>query len=348
MKLAVLGLNHGFVFASEIKKMKGVTLVAVAGQGPLAERSAQMLDVPLYGDYEQLIEERQLDGAIIALPNQLHKKAAFLCANKGIGVLIEKPIADTVADGEDITRFFHSHGVPLMVGHHRRFSKKINHLKSLLSEGVIGELISVHMVWALAKDKPYFAQEWRVNNGGGPLLINGIHDIDNLRYVTDLEIESAYAVARHTIRGQKVEDSLTAILEAAGGVVIHYFLSDGVPSPWAYEMTMNENDKYPCYKEDCYHFYGEKGSLAFPSFRCYTYNEEQYGWEHRLIEKNYSPTDNNDPIKEELYHFIDVLAGKDQPAVPGEEGTRTLAVLEAIRKSVREKSRITVRGGLNK
>lgn len=106
MKLAVLGLNHGFVFASEIKKMKGVTLVAVAGQGPLAERSAQMLDVPLYGDYEQLIEERQLDGAIIALPNQLHKKAAFLCANKGIGVLIEKPIADTVADGEDITRFF--------------------------------------------------------------------------------------------------------------------------------------------------------------------------------------------------------------------------------------------------
>ncbi|PAD35997.1 Gfo/Idh/MocA family protein [Terribacillus saccharophilus] len=342
MKIAVLGLNHGYTLAQQAKKTPGLTLAAVAGNNESAKERAKELDVPLYEDYKELIDNCLLDGVIITLPNHLHKEAVKYCADKGLHCLVEKPIADTMDAAQEMIDYCQKKQVKLLVGHHRRFSAKINHLKHLLKSDVIGDLVSVNMTWALAKNQDYYKEAWRVKAGGGPLLINGIHDLDNLLYVTDLKIESAYAVGRNKIRSAEVEDVVTAILEAEDGTVIHYFLTDGVPSPWSYEFNVKENPIYHFYNEDCYHFFGTKGSLAFPSFRCYQYCEEEYGWKHPLIEQQFVPADIVDPIAAELEHFEDVMKGVIMPRVPGEAGLRTLEVLEAINLSIREKRRVTL------
>ncbi|SDC14376.1 Predicted dehydrogenase [Terribacillus halophilus] len=337
MQIAVLGLNHGFTLAQQAKKTAGLTLVAVAGNNAGAKERAMELDVPLYADYKELIDNCSLDGVIITLPNHLHKEAVTYCADKGLHCLVEKPIADTTAAAREMIDYCREKQVQLLVGHHRRYSTKINHLKHLLESKVIGDLVAVNMVWVLAKDRDYYKEAWRVKAGGGPLLINGIHDLDNLLYVTDLNIENVYAVGKNKVRSADVEDAVTAILEAENGTVIHYFLTDGVPSPWSYEFNLKENPIYHFYDEDCYYFFGTKGSLAFPSFRCYQYSEEEYGWKHPLVEKQYVPAETVDPIAAELAHFEDVLKGGIVPRIPGEAGLRTLEVLEAINLSIREK-----------
>lgn len=341
VKLAVLGLNQGYKFASDAVKMPGVELVAVAGFGDLAVERAKELGVPLYGDYKDLINECELDGVIITLPNQLHREAAELCANKGLHVLVEKPIADTVEDAKAIIAACARNNVELMVGHHRRFSSKLAKLKEMISSGLIGELVGVNMLWALAKDRPYFNDQWRITQGGGPLLLNGIHDVDNLRFTTGLKIESAYAAVRNSIRNNAVEDSASIILETSEGVVANYFISDGIPSPWSYEFDMNENPRYPHYKEDCYYFFGTEGSIAFPSFRVFSYDDEKYGWDHELKFERFTVED-NDPMTAELEHFLSVLRGEARPLVTGEDALETLKVIKAIKESAKAGQKINM------
>jgi predicted dehydrogenase len=339
MKVAVLGMNHGYKFAKDIVKMPDAQLAAVAGRDDLSRKRAEKLGVPLFEDYKNLINQCELDGVIITLPNALHKEAVEYCADKGLDILVEKPIAPTIAEGKAMIDYCTERNVKLMVGHHRRFSSKITRLRELIASNVIGEIIGVNMLWVLAKDKPYYSEPWRITKGGGPLLINGIHDIDNLRFVTGLDIESVYAATRNKIRGNEIEDSASIILEASNGATINYFISDGIPAPWSYEFNLKENGKYHYYEEDCYHFFGTKGSIAFPSFRIFTYEEAHYGWEHALV-KNELAINGNDPMTAEARHFINVLKGEASALITGEDGLKTLEVLEAIQISAEQERKV--------
>lgn len=332
VRIAVFGLNHGFKFASDASKIPGVELAAVAGDNELAEIRAKELNVPLYKNYKDLVNECRLDGAIITLPNRLHKEAVEVCARKGLHVLVEKPIASTIEEGEDMIRECARNNVKLLVGHHRRFSSKVTKLKEIISSGQLGQIVGVNMLYVLAKDRPYFSEKWRLTQGGGPLLINGIHDIDTLRFVTDLKIESVYAAARNSIRKNPVEDSAAILMETSEGAIVNFFISDGIPSPWSYDCNLKENPKFQHYDENCFYFFGTKGSLSFPDLKRYSYEEENYGWEHNLVVENFGVED-NDPMTAELMHFVDVIRGDSEPLVTGEDGLETLKVINAIKES---------------
>ncbi|MEI3607640.1 Gfo/Idh/MocA family oxidoreductase [Pseudogracilibacillus sp. SE30717A] len=341
VRLAVLGLNHGYKFAKDIIELEGVELVAVAGQDILAKERAAAMNVPLFVDYRELLATCDIDGAIITLPNQLHLEAVRECARRGIDVLVEKPIAATVEEGDEIVRIAQEAGIKLLVGHHRRFSNNIMRLREVILSGAIGDLIGVNMLFTLAKDHDYFKESWRVSTGGGgPLLINAAHDIDNLRFVTGRDIERVYASSQNRIRSNEVEDAASVLLEMKDGPTVNYFITDGVPAPWSYEFTTGENPKYPHYgEENCYYFFGTKGSIAFPSMKMYTYEGEKYGWDHPLSEEILGVVD-NDPMTTELHHFIDVINQKASPLVSGEDALETLKVVLAIKQSAETKQLI--------
>ena len=341
VKLAVLGLNHGYKFAKDILELEGVELVAVAGNDELAKERAAAMNIPLFIDYKELLATCDLDGAIVTLPNQLHLEAVQECARRGIDVLVEKPIAATIEEGDEIVRIAQEAGIKLLVGHHRRFSNKIAQLREVILAGAIGDLIGVNMLFALAKDHAYFDEKWRVSAaGGGPLLINAAHDIDNLRFVTGLTVNRVYASAQNRIRGNEVEDAASILLETEEGPTVNYFITDGVPAPWSYEFTTGENPKYPHYNdENCYYFFGTKGSIAFPSMKMYTYDDANYGWDHPLNEKVLDGAD-NDPMTTELLHFIDVINDEASSIVTGEDALETLKVVLAIKQSAQTKKLI--------
>jgi len=333
IKIAILGLNQGYKLAVDAEAMPDVDLIAVAGMDELSVQRAKAMNKPLYTDYRELIDKVPLDCVCIALPNRLHREAAEYCARRGLHLLCEKPIADNVTDAQAIIDVCKTNKVRLLVGHHRRSSSKIRKIRDIIASGKIGELISVHFMWVLAKDHPYFGVPWRTAPGGGPLLINSIHDIDDLRFTTGMKIDKVYAAARNNIRRNKVEDSIAIVMESEDGPTATYCVSDGIPSPWSYELTAKENPNFSFVdQQDCYFFMGTKGSIAFPSMTFYSYEQEHYGWYNPLKIEKLEVTD-NDPMQAELLHFIDVVRGEAEPICTGEDALASLKVVMAIKES---------------
>lgn len=341
-KIAVIGLNHGYTFAQKIKKVKGVELVAVAGNDSIAKKRAANLNVPIYRNYKTLLNMCYLDGVIITLPNHLHKEAVQLAARNKVHILVEKPVSLTETEGNAMISSTEKHQVQLLVGHHRRFSNKVKKMRDLLKTGIIGKLINVNMIFAITKNQNYFDDKWKITQGsGGPLLINASHDIDCIRYITDSEIKKVYAIGNNNIRNHEVEDSVSILLESSEGFTVSYFVSDGIPSPWSYELTTGENVNFAQNDDNSYYFMGTKGSITFPEFKIYTYSNNAQGWYHTLNKERVSVLE-NDPIKEELLHFIDVLKGETNPLVTGEDALNTMKVIWGIKQSMEEKSIIQI------
>ena len=132
---------------------------------------------------------------IIASPNQLHAETGIECARRGIDILIEKPVTDTLETASALIAEVRKSGIKSLVGHHRRHHLQVKTLKALLGEGRIGDIVGVSAIWATHKPADYFkTAPWRTEAGGGPILINLIHEIDFLRFTIG-EIVAVEAIA---------------------------------------------------------------------------------------------------------------------------------------------------------
>ena len=93
-----------------------------------------------------------------------------------------------------------------MVGYYRRFNPLVQRARQVVQSGEIGSLVAVNLLWTLQKPENYYDVVWRTESGGGPILINLIHDIDILRYVCG-EIQQVYALTSSVTRDFDVEDT---------------------------------------------------------------------------------------------------------------------------------------------
>jgi predicted dehydrogenase len=220
--------------------------------------------------------------------------------------------------------------VPLLVGHHRRHNPIVEKAREIVQGGGIGRLAAVAVLWLLQKPDDYYDVVWRREPGGGPLLINCIHDVDDLRYICG-EIADVRALMSSSIRNFKVEDTLAVALRFANGALGTVTLSDTAAAPWAWEVTSGEYAFYPQHPENCYFFAGTKGSLAFPQLDLWKY-EGQKGWYAPLLMKRISVEKADSQVRQ-LQHFCRVIRGEEAPRSSGADATRTLEVVEAIRKA---------------
>lgn len=335
VKLAVLGLNQGAKIARDAVAHAEVDLVAVAGVGDQAEVVAAELGVKRYEDYSLLLKQEDLDAVAIALPNGLHEEAVEKSLAAGIrNILLEKPLANTIEEAEHIIAMCKEAGATLLIGHHRRNSPRYVFLKKLVASGRLGKIVGLQSSFAIAKPHAYFNVEWRVKKGGGPLLINAIHDFDDLNYVTGMKPVRVYAAARNDIRGNEVEDAVSVIVEYEGGATATYFISDGVPGPWSYDLAAEENLNYGlCADENSLRIFGTEGSFGFPHMDLYYYNKDHYGWNEPLVKEHFD-LEINDPMAAELDHFVDLCKGRETvPRCTGENALDTLRVIIGILKS---------------
>lgn len=335
IKLAVLGLNQGSKIARDAKVNPEIDLVTVAGFGDHDVQVANELEVPIYSDYTLLLKQVDLDAVAIALPNTLHVESVELALEAGIkNILLEKPIASTVKEAEHIIEICKKANAVLLVGHHRRSSSKYQFLREIIDSGRIGKIVGIQSNYAIAKPHSYYDVEWHTKKGGGPLLINAIHDFDDLNFVTGMTPSKVYAAARNTIRGNEVEDSVSAVVEFKEGVTCSYFVSDGTPGPWNYDLAAEENTFFTmCPGENSLRVFGTKGSFGFPNMDLYYYDENAFGWTSPMLHEHFT-VEKNDPMTAELEHFVDLCKGRETvPRCTGENALDTLKVINAILES---------------
>jgi len=339
MRIAVAGAGLiGRRHVELIEASPDCVLAGIADPSPAAKEFAQARNTPWHADHRALLEHENPDGLIIASPNALHFQMALDCVQAGVPALIEKPVTDTVAAAQRLCAAVKRSGVPMLVGHHRRHNPIIKAAREAVAIGKLGQLTAVVGLWLLKKPDEYFDVAWRREHGGGPLLINLIHDIDNLRFICG-EITEVQAMTSNKVRGFAVEDTAALLLRFANGALGTVTVSDATPAPWSWELASGENAAYPKQDQPSYIFSGTTGSLSVPNMEMWSY-PQQPGWYAPLSRETIAPAA-FDPLTEQLRHFLAVIAGREQPLISVEDAMGTLAVVEAVSEAARTGQKIS-------
>jgi len=258
MKYALIGC--GRISTNHIKAVvnNGLELVAVCDivsenmETLLAKHGLEKdATIARYTDYRKMIEEHsELQLISIATESGIHAEIALFCIDKGINVIIEKPIAMSLEDADRIIALADERNVKVSACHQNRFNIAVQKMRRALEEGRFGKLShgSIHVRWNRNKD--YYEQApWRGTwaQDGGCLMNQCIHGIDLLRWTFGDEVEEVYGQTRQQFHHYlEAEDIGMAVVKFKNGAIC------------TIEGTTNV---YPKNLEETLYVFGEKGTV---------------------------------------------------------------------------------------
>jgi predicted dehydrogenase len=271
-----------------------------------------------------LLDEERPDLVSIAVPTRSHLDVAVQVIERGIPLLIEKPIAATIEEGASLRDLARTAGVPLTVGHIERFNPAVRELRRRLDAGELGRVFQVHA----RRVGPFPARVRDV----GVVLDLAPHDIDVMRYLLGSEITRVHAETAQRINTEH-EDMLIGTLRFADGAVGVLDVNWLTPTKirelsvlgergmfvvdyLARELTFYENDAAP--RED---------PAGWPARHLKGVSE---GRRHEIaIEKH-------EPLALELEAFVRAVREGTPPEVSADDGIAAIAVAEALVRSARD------------
>jgi len=325
----LMGLQH----IKAISKSKKANLHSIVDISNNSKSLSKKYKIPLYSNVNELLNSKNLDAVIVATPNQLHEKHTISFLKNKIPVLLEKPISDNINSGIKIIKSANKNKTPLLIGYHRRHNSIVSKVKSIISSGKLGKIVSVNVLCWLYKHKAYYKEKWRINKGGGPLGINLVHDIDMICYLLG-PINYVQAFTSNRTRKFKVEDTATVSFIFKSGTLCTLNISDTIVAPWSYELTAGENPAYPITNQSAYFIGGTKGSLQFPNLKSWYYKNERSWWEKIFVNKDKMKKDDTTLVNQ-IDHFAEVVSKKIKPKVNGSDGLISLKIFAAITKSAK-------------
>ena len=202
-----MGRNHVRV----LREIPSVELVGVADADlETARRVADSAGTRCYGSHEELIERERPDAVTVAVPTNQHRGVVLDALAAGCHVLVEKPIAGSLAEADELVAAAKKAGRTLAVGHIERYNPAVVELKRRLDEGQLGKLIQMH-----ARRLGPFPQRIR---DVGVVVDLATHDLDVMRYLSGSPIVRVYAETRRAVHTTN-EDLVSGLLRFADDAV---------------------------------------------------------------------------------------------------------------------------------
>ena len=331
VRLGLVGIG-GFspVIGEAVMRSEKAKLVACFDVVPeKAQAASQKYACDREESYEKLVRRPDLDGVVLVTPNAVHCEQAVLASQHGKHVFVEKPLANTLADGQTMINACDKAGVVLMVGHYRRRNAGNRKIKQLIEQGAIGKPIlaegnvSNFLGTELTPDK----FRWRGDDTGcpaGALMTMGIHIVDVFNYFFGpIESTSAYFNKLHI--AADVEDVTISICKFKSGML--GYIGTNYVSPkasWMYlygtEGNLHWTATYPDLPSEAYF----KAVADTDKYTRLTYFEKGKGAKE-------IPLIPGDPYKEEIDEFCDCIR---TGAVPETDGRSALTALAYIRAAI--------------
>ena len=315
---------------------------AIVDANPDRRSLADQHNCSFHTDLDE-VDWEAIDAVIIATPNADHMRTGMYCLQRDLPCLIEKPIADTLDDGIALATAFDAKGVPLLIGHHRRYHPFVERAREIIAEEELGRPITASLVWAVRKPDEYFEQgAWRKNADGGPLLINFIHEADLLLHIFGAADE-VQAILSSNYRGLAAEDTAGVILRMANGMIITVAITDAALSPWSFEGACGENPNIAFTGQSGWKVCCTQGSFDFPGLKVWTDREGRVGNWSRPLRDDATQLSNVKPLSEQLSHFAALVRGETKSAlVSGDDGCAALALVNAVRQSARSRAPVSL------
>jgi predicted dehydrogenase len=223
VRIAIAGPGWiGAVHARAIAQTAGAELVAVLGsdEGRASAFARSHGASRVHVDLADLCADREVDAVVLATPNHLHCRQGVPLLEAGKHLLVEKPLARGVAEGERLARSAAAAGRVLAVGHMWRFDREAQRLRAAVDDGVLGRVVKtkgygIHTRWGPGG---WFTDPERA--GGGALIDMGVHAIDTVRYLLgDPEPARVYAHLGTCFGDYEVDDLGVLMIEWRDGPV---------------------------------------------------------------------------------------------------------------------------------
>lgn len=205
----------GMVHAEAIRRTKGVTLVAATGR-----RSRELTGVTSCADVSELVARDDVSIVAVCSPSGHHAEHALAALNSGKHVVIEKPLATSVADAERVVARAKELGLTLAVIAQRRLEPQHQYIKSLVSSGQLGSpVLGEAFVRWYREPEYYAAAAWRREHpAGGSLMNQGLHSVDLLRWMMG-DVAKVKAFGSTRLHSISAEDTMVAALTFDSGAV---------------------------------------------------------------------------------------------------------------------------------
>jgi predicted dehydrogenase len=300
LRVAVIGVGHlGKHHARILSALPGVELVAVVDTNqPRAREIAAVSRTKAAFDSREVLG--RVDAVTIAVPTELHHTIALPFLESGAAVLVEKPMAASLADADDMIAAAAGSGAILAVGQTERFNPAVDAARPLLADP---RFIEVHRLGTFPERSLDIDVVFDLM----------IHDLDVVMSIVQSEVESIEAVGVPVLTGKV--DIANARLRFANGCIANLTASrisrDRVRKIRFFQPSAYLSIDYAAQKIDLWRL--EKGGAAAPS-----------------IEGGEVTVTNEEPLKRELADFVDAVVRRRPPLVTGEDGRRALAVAQAI------------------
>jgi UDP-N-acetyl-2-amino-2-deoxyglucuronate dehydrogenase len=186
--------------------------------------------VPHTTRVEELLASPSVDAVYIAVPHHLHAPLALQAIAAGKHVLVEKPIATTLEDADRMIAAARERGVLLSVAFLAQGDAQLQRVRDLIQSGAIGKVVGTRIVLRADKPASYWTggftgriqTDWRSSKaraGGGVLIMNTIHDLNTIRWLTGLEVTRVYAEYGTFATGVEVEDFVAVTCRYANGAI---------------------------------------------------------------------------------------------------------------------------------
>jgi UDP-N-acetylglucosamine 3-dehydrogenase len=286
--IGAMGQHHVRIY----NEMENVELVGISdiSESRVNELAGQY-GVKGYTDHKQLLEQG-LDIVSIVVPTTLHMPIGMDAIDAGANILMEKPIADTLENAEQLTNAAKEAKVKLMVGHIERFNPAVMRLKEIIDSGTLGKIVSI----STRRVGPYNPRIRDV----GVILDIGVHDIDVISYLYGMKINEVYAIAGADIHSE--EDHAAIMLR------FDHEFSGLLETNW---LTPHKVRKLTAI--------GVKG-VAYLDYIKQTVELHDEKW----IRK--AKVEQEEPLRKELEYFVDVVLNGVEPQPSGEDGIHALRV----------------------
>ena len=328
LKFAILGcgrISYKHVEAL-INSRQDADLVAVCDivNGKALERKKQYesnidkANVLVYTDYLKMLDNDDIDVISIATESGYHAQHAKDCLSRNKHVLIEKPMALSLKDADDIITLAKSKDKKVCIAHQNRFNPPVQKLRRAIEEGRFGRIINgtARILWT--RDDNYYKQApWRGTKAldGGTLMNQCIHNIDLLQWMIGSDVERIHAERDTFLRDIEMEDFGAILIRFKNGSI---------------GIVEGSACVYPQNLEETLSIFGEKGTVVIGGLAV----NEIKTWKFADI-RDYDNEDNSIRVDSvygkghtPLYkNFIDAINNNTEPLINGEEGKKAMEII---------------------
>ncbi|MBB6401739.1 UDP-N-acetylglucosamine 3-dehydrogenase [Methanococcus maripaludis] len=290
--IGVMGYNHARIY-NDLQKDGKVNLVGLSDMNQVRLNDvSEEFHTKSFSNYMDLLDEN-LDAVSIVVPTFLHKEVALPFIKKGISVLIEKPIADTLENAKEIIEEAEKNNVILSVGHVERFNPAVLKLKEHIEKGSLGDIVTMTA-------KRVGPMTTRIADAG-VILDLAVHDIDVMAFLANSKVKNIHALAKNVKHPNNNAEDYALIISS-------------------FENNINgiiEVNRLTPHKTRTLNVVGTNG-IAYLDYM----NQDLTLYDEEWVKT--AKINKEEPLKKEIFHFIDCVQNKKKPIVTGLDGIHAL------------------------